>query len=82
MSKTINFDDVSEGTYVKYSFVDFDKPKIYYGFVDKKHIDNRFVSVRWFNHEYHTFEQPMAYRIEFDPMNKAIGDWEIVNKTH
>ena len=81
MGKTINFEDVSEGTYVKYTFLSMgEKLKSYYGVIDKKHIDNRFVSVRWFNHDYHTFEQPMAYRVDIDMSDtvRHSGDWEIV----
>lgn len=79
MGKTINFEDVSEGTYVKYTFLSMNETKLksYYGVIDKKHIDNMHVDVRWFNHEYHTFEQPMAYKLHIDTFTH--GDWELVD---
>lgn len=76
MGKIIRFEDVSEGTYVKYTFLSMDnKLKCYYGLVDKKH-KNQHVTVRWFNHDYHPFEQPMSYKIHIDTI--ASGDWELV----
>ena len=80
MGKTINFEDVSEGTYVEYTFLLIgQKLKSYYGVIDKKYAD-KIVHVRWFNHECFTFEQPMAYRVDIDMSDtvRHSGDWEIV----
>ena len=81
MGKTINFEDVSEGTYVKYTFLSIgEKLESYYGVIDKKYAD-KIVHVRWFNHECFTFEQPMAYRVDIDTSDKVrhSGDWELVD---
>lgn len=81
MGKTINFEDVSEGTYLKYTFLSIgQKLKSYYGLIDKKYAD-KIVHVRWFNHECFTFDQPMSYIVHVDMSDTAsiAGDWEIVD---